>query len=906
MRFKYLTLHGFKTFANKTEFIFDLGVTAVVGPNGSGKSNVADAVRWVMGENTFSQLRVKRTEDLVFSGSSTRARLGMAEVFMTLENPNPLVEEKAPESTDAERIEKKPEEEKNDAEKKEEKVEEKPAGKQSEKARMRVDIVNEIMSLNPTEVTIGRRAYRDGENEYFINNQRVRRGDMLELLARWGLARQTYAVIGQGLVDQALSLRPEERRALFEEAAGIGLYQSKRSSAIDKLEETQRNLLRVNDIINEISPRLPSLARQAERARNYDGVVGTLDEKLRTWYAFQWTRANQVAHDAIQKEKVTHEALNSRRSQVQDLSAKLSRWRRQGQELRQQLNEGRRLRAQAESTYASRLRELAVFEERLRSNVARLEEAQAEVASLKESRKQQEERIAQATAVLDTKTQERDALTASMQAKEAELREQERIAANAEAAMEKSRPQLQQLARKLAKLRAELGVYEHGLQLASSLSLQAEALTSVEQQRSEAKHAVEATRGQIGELRTAIAIAERDVAGARADVQSANTALAQWDAQIAAREKRVETVMREVETVKQQGKSLQTRVDESAQALEAIDDELIPAEQRLVDSEKAQSELEEQESQVRARLVEFEESHNEAVLNAERARSEIKRLQTEIEDDLASGRIVASKPSETEAENGVREVTLLLDTDLTGQLRMQMGEEMVSLPVVTAVPEGLEKEIRRLRNQLKYMGTINPNAPQEYDELKARHTFLTDQTNDARLAIESLNKAIAELDEIMRVKFEETFKAVNVEFAKFFTMLFNGGTARLELTDPQNITATGIDITAKPPGKRAAHLAILSGGERAMTAAALLFAILRVSPTPFCVLDEVDAALDEANVGRFRDALRMLAAETQFIVVTHNRTTMESANTIYGITMSDDGVSQAMSMRLEEAKATAR
>jgi chromosome segregation protein len=240
---------------------------------------------------------------------------------------------------------------------------------------------------------------------------------------------------------------------------------------------------------------------------------------------------------------------------------------------------------------------------------------------------------------------------------------------------------------------------------------------------------------------------------------------------------------------------------------------------------------------------------------------------------------------------------------LPTQLRFQLGDEVVALPVVTGVPEGLEKEIRRLRNQLKYMGSVNPNAPQEYDELKARHTFLTEQATDAQHAIEKLNVAISELDQIMREKFQETFKAVNVEFTKFFTILFNGGTARLELTNPEDITATGIDVVARPPGKRSAHLAMLSGGERALTATALLFAILKVSPTPFCVLDEVDAALDEANVARFRDALRTLTAGTQFIVITHNRTTMESADAVYGITMSEDGVSQAISFRLESEKA---
>ena len=891
MLFKNLALHGFKTFANKTEFVFDLGVTAVVGPNGSGKSNVADAVRWVMGENSFTNLRVKKTEDLVFSGSSTRPRLGMAEVSMTLENPNPWTAEPA----------------------------ETPENPEQEEpgAKARVDPVTELLKSNPSEVTVGRRAYRDGENEYFLNGQRVRLRDILELLARWGLARQTYAVVGQGLIDQALSLRPEERRALFEEAAGIGLYQSKRQNALDKLEETKSNLLRVNDIVNEIAPRLPSLARQAERARNYDGVVNSLNERLRLWYAFQWARAQQSAHEMALREKSTRETLNARRAEVQELAARLAQLRRQGQELRTQLAEGRRARAALEGEHATRTRELAVLNERLRFTTQQRDEAAGELAALQDSQAAQTQKIELATALLQTRESERNKLAERQAATEQELRELEHIAAHAETVQAESEPQIRELAQKLAALKSELGIYEEGLRQAASLSLQADRLTSFELKRAQAVSAVEAAREQIAALRTALAVAERDLASARAAQEAARSALSQWQIQIAAKTQRVDSLTRQVDALTVQRDELQARADESTHALEEIDQRVAPADAGLIESEKAQAELEEQEAQQRARLSGFEEGHNAAVLDSERARAEIARLETEIEDDLASGKIVSevklvdaaptgAEAGESEdANGGGRESVILFDADLPGQLRLRLGEEIVALPVVTAVPEGLEKEIRKYRNQLKYMGTINPTAPQEFDELKTRHAFLTEQAADAYRAIDSLHKAIAELDEIMRRKFEETFKAINTEFGKFFTLLFNGGTARLELTQPEDLSQTGIEIIAKPPGKRAAHLAILSGGERALTAAALLFAILRVSPTPFCVLDEVDAALDEANIGRFRDALKTLALETQFIVITHNRGTMESANAVYGITMSDDGVSQAMSLRLDQEKAAA-
>ena len=883
MHLKHLDLHGFKTFANRTDFIFDLGVTAIVGPNGSGKSNVADAVRWVMGEQSYSELRVKKTEDLIFTGSTTRPRLGMAEVSLTFENPNPWTAE----ATDVERTD----------------------ALHTEKEKTRLDPVAELMRSNPSEVTIGRRAFRDGQNEYFLNGSRVRLRDIFELLARWGLARNTYAVIGQGLIDQALSLRPEERRALFEEAAGIGLYQSKRQNALDKLTETQQNLVRVNDIINEIAPRLPSLARQAERARNYDGIVKSLDDRLRTWYAFQWARAQHIAQEMATREKHARQVLNTRRAEVQDTAARLAQLRRQGQELRAQLAEGRRARAALEGEHATRTREVAVLNERLRFTTQQRDEAAGELDTLQESKRAQAEKIEQAALAKQGKEQERNTLAERLGNLERELGELEHRATHAEELLEESEPEIRELAKKLASLRSQLGIYEEGLRAAASLSAQADQLTSFELKRAQAVSAVEIARGQITELRAALAIAERDVAGARAGEESARNALAQIELQIANKTRRVESQTRDVETLTAQRDGLQARADESTRALAEIDARVAPADIGLADAEKAQAELEEQESQLRVRLAEFEEAHNHTVLEMERSRAEIARLETEIEDDLASGRIVSEiklDPTLGADENGAtRETAIVMDTDLPQQLRLRLGEEIVALPVITAVPEGLEKEIRKLRNQIKYMGTVNPNAPQEYDELKARHAFLTEQAADAAHAIESLNKAIAELDEIMHRKFEETFKAIGVEFAKFFAMLFDGGTARLELTNPEDITATGIDIIAKPPGKRAAHLAMLSGGERALTACALLFAILKVSPTPFCVLDEVDAMLDEANVGRFRDALKTLAADTQFIVITHNRTTMESADAVYGITMSDDGVSQAISLRLDQEKAAA-
>jgi chromosome segregation protein len=241
---------------------------------------------------------------------------------------------------------------------------------------------------------------------------------------------------------------------------------------------------------------------------------------------------------------------------------------------------------------------------------------------------------------------------------------------------------------------------------------------------------------------------------------------------------------------------------------------------------------------------------------------------------------------------------------VTGQTPLPLRPLVSELPPVEQLPEGVEEEIQRLKAHLRRIGGVNPNATADYAEVLERHQFLTDQSSDLEQASEKLQQVIADLDELMKEAFQKTFDAVAARFSEVFTSLFNGGTARLELTEPDDLMNTGVDIVARPPGKRPQRLALLSGGERSLTAVALLFALLHVSPAPFCVLDEVDAMLDEANVERFRSLLEELSAQTQFIVITHNRGTVEAADTIYGISMGTDGVSQVVSLKLgEEAKA---
>jgi chromosome segregation protein len=285
----------------------------------------------------------------------------------------------------------------------------------------------------------------------------------------------------------------------------------------------------------------------------------------------------------------------------------------------------------------------------------------------------------------------------------------------------------------------------------------------------------------------------------------------------------------------------------------------------------------------RARLQEFESHLTNARLNLQRREDELERLRNRIEDDLGL-------------------VELDLGDTVSGQTPLPLHPVVSRLGVVRSLPEGLEDEIKRLRAQLQRLGPVNPDAPAEYKEQLERFDFLEAQSLDLYAAVDSLHQVINEMEGLIEHAFRQTFEAVAEEFEKSFSNLFGGGHARLELTEPDDLTQTGVEIVAQPPGKRLQALASLSGGERALTAVALIFSILTVSPTPFCILDEVDAMLDEANIGRFRVMLESLSEETQFVIITHNRGTIAAADTVYGISMSADSTSQVYSIRLEGEK----
>jgi len=314
-----------------------------------------------------------------------------------------------------------------------------------------------------------------------------------------------------------------------------------------------------------------------------------------------------------------------------------------------------------------------------------------------------------------------------------------------------------------------------------------------------------------------------------------------------------------------------------------LNEKIVPAEAELVKLENHQDADQKEASAAHQQLSIAEHLNAQTRINLARSQEALQSLQRRIEDDFGL-------------------VDFEYAAQVSGPTPLPFSGMVDSLPIVQQLSPDIEDHIKRQRVQLRRMGPVNPEARTEYQEVRQRFEFLTEQVADLEKAQADIRQAISELDELMRREFLRTFDAVAGEFRQIFTRLFGGGTARLVLTEPEDLTATGIEIEARLPGRREQGLALLSGGERSLTAASLVFALLRVSPTPFCVLDEVDAMLDEANVGRFRELLSELSQQTQFVIVTHNRNTVEAAGVIYGVTMGVDSSSQVLSLKLEEVE----
>lgn len=1174
MHFKGLELFGFKSFAEKTELDFEPGVTAIVGPNGCGKSNIADAIKWVLGENSARELRGLRMEDVIFNGTDGKDALGFAEVSLIISN------------------------------------------------------FPKILPIEYDEVTISRRVFRSGESEFFINKTPVRLKDIAELFMGTGIGTTTYSLMEQGKIDQILDSRPEERRYVFEEAAGITKYKAKKKEALRKLEQTEANLLRINDVITEVKRQINSIERQANKARRYkeefeklkelevlaasyeyrkvnedesnitsdrdsltaqeNGLISTMDEfnsrldSLREELSkvdirFSDAKANVVNIEGQMernKDKVLYNyervsELNSRIANLEkEIDANRARIANLEYEVDKLNTEANSFRANEEKKKAEldeKTKYLDMIAEVVKTSHENIEKAKAYVVDVAqgqvkvrneitklianiqnlsarqrrievEKRKVDEERgtfdlkskelngalesiskvieglnwkKAQAEGnlssldeeVLNLETQAQNLNTESTNASsrlailedlktryegfflgvKSVLKEVEKgspisdgvigiladliepfqgydaaveaalgddvqaiIVRNKEVAKrlisflrdnslgratfipldgltkgtkggdilnyikagESIKPVLEYLLgdthlaedlesafntitkkdrnSRLVTKNAE--VVERGLAIGGTIpKAEGFSLIGREAKIKELKIQIEVFKKrqvaldkeikEKAEQRDALQLETKSIADGihKIQIEHANKMSEKTSVDEAIRKLNEEESLLnlELDEVKSEIETLTAKEEELKKELASLDEEDIKVQETIKANQetialkaKGREEVLVQITQMKTELSLLTDKE-ESVLKAlnmmrrsledervsltakesqiEESRAKILELNSESEELAKKNELfVANKSAlKEDSQKILSERKTVTDsiTQLEAQIKDtqkkldELREQVHSLNVKStehnykkaslqdrlqqvykvdldlekiAIPQGINwdetnEKIEALRSKLEQMGPVNLVAIEEHQELQERYNFLTTQQQDLLNAKEDLHKAINKINRTTRELFMETFQKIQVEFRDMFRLLFGGGDAELLLIDQSDILESGIEIIARPPGKKPQSISLLSGGERSLTAIALLFAIFKVKPSPFCVLDEIDAALDEANIDRFCRILKEFVKDSQFIIITHSKKTISIADVMYGITMEESGVSKIVSVKFAEA-----
>ena len=902
---KRVELLGFKSFPERTIVDFAAGISAVVGPNGCGKSNVVDAIRWALGEQNPRALRAERMEDVIFGGTEDRSRVGVAEVTLVLDNDD------------------------------------------------------HSLPIDVTEVELRRRLYRSGESEYLVNRQPVRLRDVRELFLDTGVGKNAYSVMEQGRIDLLLAAKPEDRRQVFEEAAGIARSGARGVEAERKLQQTRRNMNQIEAIIAEVKRSRDVLADQVERANQYRSLQERVFGAERDLELIR-LRELKARHSTIRRDlertRARHDELRAERNRalenVQSGEGHIRTMEAEVVELKRQLygvdltrgNTRERVATTRERIGESE-RSMAGYRDRDRGVVAKI----AELEQLRDARRS----ALQATAMrLEELHEAHTRATSTIDDLERRMRRNDEAVAQAGNAVRGGDQRLEEL-------RAQLRDITDHIVASLDSRLQAvgyspEARAAAEQDIARllrelkvtltpdtsgsvaAARLLEVARGQVQELESMIhsygqlasafiddflsprGIVTRKrrldeelgatmvrIASARSRAEAGRRANHELAAQLEQQQHQIrdlqverarnntrkeslgaecERIDREV--VEQQGRRRELANDErsAAQAVAAMT-------ATLDGLESQQVQLEREERALRERLAELDAALRGAADRQVHYRRGVQKLDEKL--DRSGENIGRLQLRDTEVGTEIRTVLR------TFQETHAQDLSQYELDITQTESRGeLRATLAQLREQVRRIGHVNLMAPEQFREVDERYQFLRRQLHDLETASRDLEQVSEQIRAESRALFLKSFHEVRSAFQAMFRRLFGGGRTELKLTDPDDVLGSGIEFYAQPPGKKLENIALLSGGERALTAVALLFALYRVRPSPFCVLDEIDAALDDENVGRLVELLTEFSEHTQFLVITHNKRTAAGATHLYGITMEEHGISRLITLRL--------
>ncbi len=925
MFLKSLEIFGFKSFADRTRIEFSDGITALLGPNGCGKSNVVDAVKWVIGEQGSKALRAEKMEDVIFTGTENRKPLNVAEVTLTIANENGL------------------------------------------------------LNLDLTEVAIKRRLYRSGESEYFINGKPVKLKEIRELFWDTGVGKVAYSVMEQGKIDQILSSKPEDRRYLFEEAAGITRFKARRLNAERDLERTEGYMKQSELILSEVKREYDSLKKQAEETSRFRKLK---NEEFENELDINLLRLKGFIQDRDRRSSSLEEIQKKRdgiKAEIDEISASLERNMSRVNEMQEQMNafmlELTKLQvSKNEKTNLSR--HLADRKNELKSKIGQLEIRRQSITErisvLQEDAGNQDmisrdlaSRLAETEKNIASFEQAVDAAAARITGNDNEALRLENEISSLEAQCSKFEASLQALTEDIvteldkrlreagysssAHSRAEETVADvigkmktlitgrrnifsdftrnistseqdvakfagNAVDSFSELESLVEKLEEGFESLKKAspgfideflapegiitrKRAVDAqiqqNRGQCADKRTAISGLKTENTGLSRKIDEYRRTLedlrlnqVQMKTQSAAAEEQAKLIRREIASQESQLKYLENEMFSEEKNLEEVDSQIAD-----VDSEL--SEIEHKGSKLAGEMEELNNKIHSGTSDVSGRQGKLKELNDSLikEQSRLEKMHMDVMLSETEIRNVQENFRERFSRDL-----MEFEERMFTITVPAA---DLREKLAGVRQQLKTLGSVNLQAPEQFEDAKERYAFLSGQLEDLRKAREDLRIVTEEIRAESTELFLASYNKIKKNFHNMFRRLFGGGRGELRLVDPANVLESGIDIFAQPPGKKLENISLLSGGEKSMTAVALLFATYMVKPSPFCLLDEIDAALDEQNVTRFIHTLREFANVSQYIVITHNKKTVMGAGTMLGVTMEESGVTKLIAIKLE-------
>lgn len=980
MYLKEIKASGFKSFAEKVNIEFTNGISGIVGPNGSGKSNVVDAVRWVLGEQSVKSLRGEGTmSDVIFSGSKSRKSSNFASVTLIFDN------------------------------------------------------IDKYLNIDFDEVAIKRTIYKSGENEYFINNEKCRLKDILELFMDTGASKESFNIISQGDVANILSGKAEDRRIIFEEAAGVLKYKKRKDEALRKLSKTHDNMTRVNDIIDELNTTIEPLKKQSEVAKIYLDKKSKLEnveialtvndiEKYNFEYKFSKEKIESLTDEITKmlsdnsKEQAKIETIKNNINKLNnDLYLKQ-------QELVKTSSEVERL--SGEKNLISERSKYNSDDVKLHDNILNLKERILSIdTSINTLTKEIESENINNKNISDKLNEIVNKITSIEKDKEkliSELNEKVRFITSLKHKKDVlidsiennsslpysvknvlNNPKLTGIYNVVGKLIEFEEKYSEALEVALMSSVSHIVCETEESAKSAISYLKNNNLGRStflplsvmkprmideesysklksskGFIDIASNLVNFDVKYKNAILNLLGSVVIVDDIDNANIISKLINNRYKVVTISGEVVNIGGSVTGGSIKKSNILSEKYELENILQNIDRTQSEINELENKInevdeKYTNLEYEkrsvlisvESNSEILKNKNNNLEELLRDKKSFELELSNNLNTVNNVISTEEENILNEyyekvkekeeLTIEIDRivknlsnekeELTNnesslktsnseynrlqnelknheikvnRLDVKLDNLLNILTVDYSITyekakekyildmneEDARSEVNTLKREIKSLGDVNVSSIEEYERVSERYNFLQKQKEDLESAENMLLEIINEMDEVMKVNFKDTFDKIKVAFSETFKILFGGGSAELKLTDSDNILETGIDIVALPPGKKLQHISLLSGGEKTLTAISLLFAILRVRPVPFCILDEVEAALDEVNVDNFGKFLSKFKGDTQFIIITHKKKTMEYADVLYGITMQESGVSKLVSVKLEELK----